>query len=135
MSHPFIDALKNNDLDAVKALPKTDLHNHSILGARVERVEAWKACSIPRPPDKMNGVRGMMDCAGSTLYPYICSQEGFEFTADAAIQDAIEDGVSLLETSVDVKSLFYIQIEYTGYTNFYLLYWIGTRTVLRCILR
>ena len=31
MSHPFIDALKNNDLDAVKALPKTDLHNYSIL--------------------------------------------------------------------------------------------------------
>ena len=59
MSHPFIDALKNNDLDAVKALPKTDLHNHSIL----------------------------------------------------------------------------IQTEYTDYTNFILLYWIGTRTVLRCILR
>jgi hypothetical protein len=35
MPHPFIDALKNNDLDAVKALPNTDLHNHSILGARV----------------------------------------------------------------------------------------------------
>ena len=106
MSHPFVDALKNNDLDAVKALPKTDLHDHSILGARVERVEAWKARSIPRPPDKMNVVRGMMDCAGSTLYPYIHSQEGFEFTADAAIQDAIEDGVSLLETSVDVKFAF-----------------------------
>ena len=59
MSYSFIDALENNDLTAVKALPKTDLHNHLILGARVERIEAWQGCAIARPPERMKGVRSM----------------------------------------------------------------------------
>ena len=56
MSYSFIDALENNDLAAVKALPKTDLHNHLILGARVE---AWQGFAIARPPERMKGVRSM----------------------------------------------------------------------------
>lgn len=103
MNLSFIEALKRDDLAALKAIPKTDLHHHLILGARIERVEAWTGLALPRPPEKMNGVDGMMRYAVPTVYPYLNSRDGFEFTADAALQDALEDGVSFLETSVDTR--------------------------------
>lgn len=118
MSQQFIDALENNDLATIRATPKTDLHNHLILGARVERIESWQGCTIARPPEKIAGVSGMMKYAGSALYPYINSQAGFEFTADAAIRDAMEDGVRILEISVDAKFAFLYTDQVKGLHQF-----------------
>jgi adenosine deaminase len=108
MSRDFIDALIHEDIEAMRAVPKTDFHNHSIFGTRIERVEKWAGVVLQRPPSKMNGLDGMMSYAGRTLYPYINSREGFEFTAQSALTDAIEDGVRILEMSFDTRfALFY----------------------------
>ena len=108
MKSDFIGVLIHEDMEAIKKVPKTDLHNHSIFGTRVERVEKWANVSLPRPPSKMDGLKGMMSYAGGILYPFIDSRKGFEFTAESALKDAVEDGVKILEMSFDTRySQFY----------------------------
>ena len=108
MSPDFVDALIRQNIEAVKRVPKTDFHNHSTFGTRIERVEKWASVLLQRPPFRMRGIHGMMSYVRQTLNPYINSRKGFEFTAEYATQDAIEDSVRALEMSFGVRfALFY----------------------------
>ena len=99
----FIKALSTDDLDAIRAAPKTDVHCHAFLSTRRENVERWLGHSLAKPPLKMKGVEGMMAYADAVLAPHIKHQEGFEFVGVSAVNDAIYDGVVLLETSFDIR--------------------------------
>ena len=37
----FVEALSKDDLTAIKASPKTDIHSHSLLSTRLENIEHW----------------------------------------------------------------------------------------------
>ena len=41
MNDNFIDALISDDMKAIKAAPKTDVHNHAMFSTRLENVERW----------------------------------------------------------------------------------------------
>ena len=99
----FIEALSTDDLDAIRAAPKTDVHCHAFLSTRRENVERWLGHSLAKPPLKMEGVEGMMAYADAVLAPYIKHQEGFEFVGVSAVNDAIHDGVVMLEMSFDIR--------------------------------
>jgi len=66
----------------------------------------------------MKSLQAMKDYAEQILYPYIYSREGFEFTADSALQDAIEDGVVVLEISLDSKFINMFPIGEIGFISF-----------------
>jgi adenosine deaminase len=104
----FQKALQSGDLQALRRIPKSDLHTHSILGTRIERIESWIGKSLLRPPARMASLEEMINYSHEVLYPYTVTQPGFQFTAESALQDAIEDGVARLEMSMDVRftSLF-----------------------------
>ena len=99
----FIEALSTDNLTAIKASPKTDVHCHAFFSARRENVERWVGHSLTEPPLKMKGVEGMMAYADAVLAPHIKHREGFEFVAVAAMDDAVQDGVVLLEMSFDIR--------------------------------
>ncbi len=99
----FIAALSTDDLDAVRAAPKTDVHCHAFLSTRRENIERWLGHTLSGPPPKMEGVEGMMEYADAVLAPHIKHREGFEFVAESAMNDAIHDGVVLLEMSFDIR--------------------------------
>ena len=104
----FVDALIREDIDALKKVPKTDFHSHSALGTRIENIEKWLNITLQRPPSRMDGLDGMMSYVREILNPYINTQEGFEFTAEYAVKDAIEDHVEILEMSFGTRfALFY----------------------------
>ena len=103
MSIDFIEALSTDDLTAIKATPKTDVHCHAFFSARRERVEHWLGHPLTKPPLKMKGVEGMMAYADAVLASHIKHREGFEFVAVSAVNDAIQDGVVLLEMSFDIR--------------------------------
>ena len=103
MSIDFIEALSTDDLTAIKAAPKTDVHCHAFFSARRESVEHWLGHSLTKPPRKMKGVEGMMEYADAALAPHIKHWEGFEFVAASAMDDAIQDGVVMLEMSFDIR--------------------------------
>lgn len=107
-SQIFSTALRSGDLSAIRRVPKSDLHTHSILGTRIERIESWIGKSLPRPPARMTTLDEMIKYSNDVLYPHTVTLAGFQFTAESAIQDAIEDGVTKLEMSMDVRfiSLF-----------------------------
>ena len=107
MAGSFSEALEIDDVSAIKSFPKADLHCHAYFATRIENVETWVGKTLPRPPKKMQGLKGMLDYSADNLDGHINSFEGFEFTAEAAVKDAIKDGVTLFEMSIDVRSSHY----------------------------
>ena len=136
MSNNFISALIQKNIEAIKKAPKTDYHNHSIFGTRLERVESWLGLDLMRPPSKMNGLDGMRAYTKQVLYPYIRSCEGFEFTAESAILDAIDDGVVILDISFSVNFASFYPDKERGFMSFLksLQTKYGNRITLRSVL-
>lgn len=103
MSIDFVEALSADNLKTIKAAPKTDVHCHAFFSARRESVERWLGHPLAKPPPKMDGVEEMMAYADAVLAPHIKHREGFEFVAVSAMNDAIQDGVVMLEMSFDIR--------------------------------
>ena len=103
MSIDFVEALSTDNLTAIKAAPKTDVHCHAFFSARRESVERWLGQPLTKPRPKMKGVEGMMAYADAVLAPHIKHREGFEFVAVSAMNDAVQDGVVMLEMSFDIR--------------------------------
>lgn len=103
MALNFVEALSTDNLSAITAIPKADLHCHALFGTRLENVERWLGYPLTKPPPKMNGLEGMFAYAGEFLHPHIRCRNGFEFAATSAVRDAIRDGVVIFEMSFDIR--------------------------------
>ncbi len=101
----FVKALSTDNLTAIKAAPKTDVHSHAFLSTRRENTERWLGYPLTKPPLKMKGLEGMMEYVNAVLAPHLEHRQGFEFIAASAIDDAVQDGVVLLEMSFDIRLL------------------------------
>ena len=99
----FIQALSTDNLTAIKVSPKTDVHSHAFLSTRRENVERWLGYPLTKPPLKMKGLDGMHAYIDEVLAPHLEHREGFEFIAVSAIEDAVQDGVVILEMSFDIR--------------------------------
>ncbi len=98
----FAEALRAGDAAAVRKIPKTDLHAHAYLSARIETLERQLGHALLRPPHRMNGLTGMLEFLRLAIDPYIDSSDGVELAATTAVADAIGDGVSVIEMSFDI---------------------------------
>lgn len=105
MSIDFVEALSTDNLTAIKAAPKTDVHCHSFLSTRRENAEHWLGSPLIKPPLKMKGLGGMMEYIDTVLAPHLDHRQGFEFIAASALNDAVQDGVVMLEMSFDIRLL------------------------------
>jgi hypothetical protein len=94
-------------------------HSHSILSASLESIRAWSGRQIESPPVRMADFNAMRAYLHSELYPVIYNRTGFEFAAERAIRESVQDGVRILEMSFDVN---FIQFYGTGESGF--LYFI-----------
>ena len=101
----FVEALSTDNLIAIKAATKTDVHSHSFLSTRRENVERWLGYPLTKSPLKMRGLEGMHAYIDEALAPHLDHREGFEFIVVSAISDAIQDGVVILEMSFDIRLL------------------------------
>lgn len=104
MNLTFAQALESGDMSSILRAPKADFHRHAFFGTFIENVERWLGYPLERPALPMPGLKAMDDYATRVLGPHIGSREAFEFTANAALDDAIKDGVRFLEMSFDVRS-------------------------------
>jgi adenosine deaminase len=117
-SGEFIQALQEDDLAGLVKVPKGELHNHSIYATRIEHIESWAGHAISRPPAAMSSLDDMIGYSRTYLYPVLDSREGFEFTARSALQDAIEDGITILEMSMDVRFMSFYGSSYDPFFEF-----------------
>ena len=66
-------------------------------------MERWLGYPLTKPPLKMKGLEGMHEYIDETLAPHLDHRQGFEFIAASALNDAIQDGVVILEMSFDIR--------------------------------
>ena len=102
-SQEFMVALESADISKICRVPKADLHNHGFLGTRRSNIEKWANVSILPPPEYFSTLDDMSAYINKSIVPYLFSKSGIEFAFRSAIEDAIDDGVSLLEMSVDAR--------------------------------
>ena len=110
MSIEFIDALKNKNIEKIRRIPKTDLHNHAILGGNLSYFEILHGKKIDRLNNKINSIEEMESWVGKHFIPLIEGVNGFEKAIEAAFVQAKSDGVKVLQMSIDV----YFRYHYNG---------------------
>ena len=103
----FVDALLEDDQAGLRTAPKVDLHCHAYFSTRRKNLETRLGCRLEPPPAKMNKLGGMIVYAMDVLDPHLRNRETIEFVVEAAVRDAIEDGVVVLEMSIDVRRAAY----------------------------
>ncbi len=107
MKTNFVDALKEDDQVGLRAASKVDLHCHAFFSTRRENLERRLGHALEPPPAKMEKLGEMIVYATNVLDPYLRNWETIEFVVESAVCDAIEDGVVVLEMSIDIRRAAY----------------------------
>ena len=97
-SEKFKRALRNHDLAALKTVAKGDLHNHAALGGNPARFGTF-------PPSSFDGYSGMKKYIRDSFHDEMSAVEGYKKYVEATCEQAVDDGVVYLETSVDYRFL------------------------------
>lgn len=91
------------DLQGYIRHPKVDAHNHLNLGMHYSSWSAWSGISIPDFPRPMDGLDDMHDVIANYTRPAIRTPEDVVSLIRMSIEDAVADGVTVLEGSVDIS--------------------------------
>ncbi|MBC6002869.1 hypothetical protein H8891_03565 [Paeniclostridium sp. NSJ-45] len=100
-SKKFKEYLMNKDIDGLKTIPKGELHNHGGLGMRFKNIYKYTNGKIKSPSKDMYGIKGLDDFIFNEYINHIKTKDDFLWTIEETVKNAIEDGVSLLEASID----------------------------------
>lgn len=95
-SQKFTNALIKHDLEALKSIPKADLHNHAALGGMPSDF------NLPIV-DSFDGYTGMKQYIAKYITPYSRTVSGYKKYVEATCKQAVSDGVIYLETSIDFR--------------------------------
>ena len=114
----FIQALETKNLDLLKQIPKSDLHNHGPLGSRLSALQKHTDTIIPKPPTRFADIIEMNTYLFTQLRPFILSREGMTLAMTLAFEQAKEDGVHKLEMSFDCTNLTFFDNDIATFTQF-----------------
>ncbi len=104
-SEDFIDALVNKNLDAIRKIPKADLHNHFPLGGNREYIRKLSGIYIPFCDGVLTSMQDMHDWNSKYLGDKFHNSRMRKLLIDAAFVQAKTDGVKILEIGEDVWGL------------------------------
>lgn len=104
-SSRFIRALKERDLPAIRQTPKSDLHNHFVLGGSRQYIEEKTGIRIPAFQGVMSSIQDMHDWNQAYLGSRFDSTELRKLLIEATFAQAKNDGVKVLEIGEDVWGL------------------------------
>ncbi|MGI5173230.1 adenosine deaminase [Treponema sp. OMZ 840] len=85
-----------------KSRPKMDAHNHLNLGMRYASYIPWAGFYIPDFPRKFNGLNDMHTVISEYTRPRCITEKDVQDLLTLSIQDAVADGVTILEGSIDI---------------------------------
>ena len=85
-----------------KKRPKMDAHNHLNLGMRYASYIPWAGFYIPDFPRKFSGLDDMHTIIGQYTRPRCITEKDVQDLITLSVQDAIADGVTILEGSIDI---------------------------------
>lgn len=101
MKNTFTEALESRDLRSLRKVPKSDLHNHSLMGGRLRSMEKFSGRNLEKFRNGTKGVHGINEWLGKVYRPLFDIPGAFKGAVDAAFIQAKSDGVTVLEMSMD----------------------------------
>ncbi len=101
----FIEALKSGDLDSIRSFPKSDLHNHFVLGGSREYILGKTGYEISPISEPLGSMSEMDAWSGKYIGDRFNSSEGRRLLIEASFEQAKRDGVTVLEIGEDVWGL------------------------------
>jgi adenosine deaminase len=104
-SEEFIDALMKHDNNKIKMVPKSDLHNHFVLGGCREYIKLKTGFEIPFFDGVLSSMNDMHAWNSKYIGEHFDSKEMQTLLIEATFVQAKEDGVKVLEIGEDVWGL------------------------------
>ncbi|MBN1199859.1 MAG: hypothetical protein JXA23_10945, partial [Bacteroidales bacterium] len=98
----FAKALREGDLVQIRRVPKADLHSHLLLGMRRDRLAAIAGREIHPFYYSGRGIEDINRWIRKEYFALLRDPGLFPLLVKASFQQAVEDGITLLEASIDV---------------------------------
>lgn len=96
MKDIFSKALKNKDMNLMKKVAKSDLHNHATRGGNIKNIEKLKNIKIDRLNYKFENLDEMQDWYTKNIKKHFQGKKGYENRIKFAFEQAKEDGIKKL---------------------------------------
>jgi len=110
VNRAFQDALKAGDLALIRRVPKADLHNHGMLGGSRPEMERHYGRKLPDFRAEQQGIRDLNHWIFIEFRPFFDLEGAYEKAVEAAFIQARNDGVAVLEMSVDIYFNFMMKV-------------------------
>ncbi len=104
-SDEFMNALEREDINAIRSIPKSDLHNHFALGGNREYIKEITGIDIPYCKDILKSMDDMNNWDNKYLGEKFNNKEMRKIKIDATFVQANLDGIKILEIGEDVWGL------------------------------
>lgn len=117
MKEKFINSLETNNLEQLKEIAKSDLHNHATRGGNVTFIEKWSKNKIERPPKKFTDLMDMQRWYVQNIKPLCGGKEGFLKRVEAAFAQAKTDGITVLAMSFGVGDALHFNNNLKSYVS------------------
>lgn len=101
----FVDALKSENIDIIRSFPKTDFHNHFVLGGSREFIFQNTGYDIKPISEPLHSMSEMDSWSAKYIGNRFNSTEGRKVLIEATFEQAKSDGVKILEIGEDVWGL------------------------------
>ena len=96
------DAILASGTAVIRDVPKSDMHNHCLLGGRRSIIEQFYGRKLPPFRSGRSGIADLNHWIFSQYRPFYDLPGAFEKAVEAAFRQALHDGVTVLEMSIDV---------------------------------
>lgn len=108
-SEKFKEGLITSNMDLIRSVPKSDIHNHFYLGGDRDFIESKtgrKVCPIVSPMNSMDEMHSWVNHELTTIFK---GRNGRRLALEASLRQALKDGVTTIEFGEDVwaNSQFY----------------------------
>lgn len=104
-SDEFMNALEREDINAIRSIPKSDLHNHFALGGNREYIKKITGIDIPYCKNILKSMDDMHNWNSKYLGGKFNNKEMRKIKIDATFVQANLDGIKILEIGEDVWGL------------------------------
>ncbi len=99
----FISGLETGNRNLIMKVPKSDLHCHSGLAFKIGLLKQYAEKKIKPAPAQMSSISEMNLWIKDELANLYNNRDVFEFALRSALSEAVDDGITLLEMSIDVS--------------------------------
>jgi len=104
-SDKFIESLMKHDIDKLRTIPKSDLHNHFVLGGSRDYIQLQTGIEIPFFKGVLSTMQDMHDWNNMYIGERFNTKDMRKLLIEATFVQAKEDGIKILEIGEDVWGL------------------------------